>query len=85
MLGQFYGSLHRDDFRLTSDIEEVQGSIILISPSLSPIYNNNPGYRFVYLQKSNLDVTDYWQYLLDLEMTAGKTITVITLVINTLR
>ena len=80
VLGQFFGSLHRDDFRLASDIDQVSGSVILISPSLSPIYNNNPAYRFVYIQKPNLRTVDYRQYFLDLEITAGKMISVIVVV-----
>ncbi|RDD47884.1 Acid sphingomyelinase-like phosphodiesterase 3a [Trichoplax sp. H2] len=77
IVGQFFGSLHRDDFRLASDVNQQRGSFILISPSLSPIYNTNPAYRLVLFEPKTFAVMNYLQYFLDLELASGnETITI---------
>lgn len=55
--GLFFGHIHKDEFRA------YQTASLLAVPSITPIYDNNPGYRVVSAQ-ANGQPTDYWQYYL---------------------
>ena len=74
--GQFYAHIHKDDFRLQFGNETAPDglaskSFALFVPSLSPIYNNNPGFRVVSLDTESKTLVDYKQYYMDLVMATG--------------
>ncbi|EDO46874.1 predicted protein [Nematostella vectensis] len=68
---QLYGHVHRDDIRLQAiqgDEESVNRSFALLTPSVSPIFANNPSYRQFYLHPDQLVLLDYDQYFMDIVM-----------------
>ena len=74
--GQFYAHIHKDDFHLQFGNEAApeglaSKSFALLVPSLSPIYNNNPGFRVVSLDTETKTLVDYKQYCMDLVMATG--------------
>ena len=80
--GQLYGHTHQDDFHLqildTSNEEAEKAStksFLLIAPSISPIFSNNPAFRVMSLDTDQEALVDYDQYYLDLVIATGKTIT----------
>ena len=58
----FAGHTHSDDFRLIGD-EGKERQFILINPAISPVYQQNPGFRVV-SYRSNGTVTDQSTYYL---------------------
>ncbi|MEO6694769.1 MAG: hypothetical protein ABIY50_06710, partial [Ignavibacteria bacterium] len=59
----FAGHFHRDDFRvLHNTIRPV--SYIHITPSISPIYGNNPAYQIISYNKSSFQLLNYETYYL---------------------
>ena len=58
----FAGHTHSDDFRLIGD-EGKERRFILINPAISPVYQQNPGFRVV-SYRSNGTVTDQSTYYL---------------------
>ena len=77
-LGQLYGHTHGDDFHLqildAKDEEASTKSFILMAPSISPVYSNNPAFRVLSLNTNKQALVDYDQYYLDLVIATGKTI-----------
>ena len=77
--GQFFAHTHKDDFRLqTIPLDSSVGhqdlgkSFMLVAPSLSPVYHNNPAFRILSLDTEKLLITDYTQYYMDIVMATGK-------------
>lgn len=62
--------MHKDDFRLLRDSNGMS-SFMLLAPSISPIYSNNPSFRLMTLHKKEWKLLDYIQYYLDLDLTTG--------------
>ena len=84
--GQFFAHTHKDDFRLhltapeTSAPQQVGGkSFVLLAPSISPVYQNNPAFRVMSLDTEHLSLLDYSQYFMDLVMATGEILIKITL------
>ena len=73
--GQLYGHTHQDDFHLqilnATDEEASTKSFILIAPSISPIFHNNPAFRVLSLNTDKQALVDYDQYYLDLVIATG--------------
>jgi sphingomyelin phosphodiesterase acid-like 3 len=62
---QLYGHFHSDTFKLFMGPGEDPISFGLVSPSISPIFSNNPGFRiFDYDQQSGM-INDFRQYYAD--------------------
>jgi len=59
----FAGHFHRDDFRVIYDNGKPV-SYIHITPSVSPIYGNNPSYQIIDYDKSNFELKNYQTYYL---------------------
>ncbi|HMS34651.1 MAG TPA: metallophosphoesterase [Ignavibacteria bacterium] len=64
ILAQFAGHFHRDDFRIIYD-KERPVSYIHITPSVSPIYGNNPSYQIIEYDKKNFELLNYQTYFLN--------------------
>lgn len=75
--GQFYAHIHKDDFHLqTPDVHvssqsPMNKSFAILSPSVSPVYSNNPSFRLVYIDEQERALLDYDQYYMDLVMATG--------------
>ena len=79
ILGQFYAHTHRDDFHLQIlDAAEAEAekastkSFVLQTPSVSPVYSNNPAFKVFSLRTDLQALVDYDQYYLDLVVATGK-------------
>jgi len=59
----FAGHFHRDDFRVFYR-ENVPVSYIHITPSISPIYGNNPAYQIITYVKNSHELLNYDTYYL---------------------
>ncbi|MEO8665606.1 MAG: hypothetical protein ABI462_08910 [Ignavibacteria bacterium] len=59
--GAFGGHYHRDDFRVIYD-EKDPISFIHLTPSISPIYGNNPSYHIFKFDRSNHLLLNYETY-----------------------
>ena len=59
----FAGHFHRDDFRIIYDNDKPV-SYIHITPSVSPIYDNNPSYQIFEYDKNNYELKNYQTYYL---------------------
>ncbi len=72
ILGNFYGHVHAEEFRLlTHDSQEATKEgleiPVLITSSLSPIYGANPSYRLVEYDDKSGALLDYNTHYLDLD------------------
>jgi hypothetical protein len=70
LMGQLFGHLHSDEFRLIQ--EEGLSYPLLLASSITPIYGNNPSIRVVYYEQDSGLMLDYDTYYLDL-MTSDST------------
>ncbi|MDQ3021556.1 MAG: metallophosphoesterase [Bacteroidota bacterium] len=59
----FAGHFHRDDFRIFYD-EGIPISYIHITPSISPVYGNNPAYHIIQYNPANFELQNYRTYFL---------------------
>lgn len=59
----FAGHFHRDDFRIFYN-GNVPVSYLHITPSISPIYGNNPAYQIITYNKSDMQLSNYETYYL---------------------
>lgn len=46
-------------------------SFILLAPSVSPVYDNNPSFRVVSINPQEQALVDYEQYYMDLVLATG--------------
>ena len=76
---QFYGHTHQDKLKLlyqNQDFPAVQGEIMksymLLTPSITPIYENNPAFRFVTFNMEKKNIADYDQFYFDLVLSNGE-------------
>lgn len=60
----FAGHFHRDDFRIITK-QNIPVSYIHLTPSISPIYGNNPAYQIITYNKLNFDLINYETYYLN--------------------
>jgi len=63
---EFAGHVHRDDFRFVTDDTGEAIEMMHVFPSISPVYDNNPGYQLFTYDAGNFGVLDYTTYYLDL-------------------
>ncbi|KAK9506966.1 hypothetical protein O3M35_008805 [Rhynocoris fuscipes] len=70
IVGQFFGHLHSDTFRVVYNDMGRPVNWMLLAPAVSPKRTasgpNNPGVRLYKFETSNGQVLDYTQYYLDL-------------------
>ncbi|XP_031551912.1 acid sphingomyelinase-like phosphodiesterase 3a isoform X2 [Actinia tenebrosa] len=72
--GQFFAHIHKDDFHLQTQQVHMfsqppaNTSFAIFSPSVSPVYSNNPSFRVVYIDEEERALLDYDQYYLNLVM-----------------
>ena len=75
-IGQFYAHFHKDSFRFLQDDKRdpsiENSSFVLLIPSVSPVYRNNPSFRVVHVDPDLQALTDYEQYYMNLVMATGK-------------
>ncbi|XP_028412957.1 sphingomyelinase phosphodiesterase D-like isoform X2 [Dendronephthya gigantea] len=66
--GQIYAHFHKDSFRfLQADKKnDSLSSYILLMPSVSVVYKNNPNFRIVHLDPDRQAITDYEQFYMNL-------------------
>lgn len=62
----FAGHTHVDDFRLMTDGTGAAFGFIHITPAVSPVYDNNPGYQIFSLDRSSGIIENYETRFLDL-------------------
>ena len=56
----YAGHTHMDEYRLTgSEDGDFPGVAVLVNPSVSPLFGNNPGYRIAQAQGNGPDIYDY--------------------------
>jgi sphingomyelin phosphodiesterase acid-like 3 len=60
------GHTHMDDFRLTRDAKTSRSSFLIVTPAISPIFENNPGLQVLSYDRKTLSVLDYTTHRLDL-------------------
>lgn len=77
-LGQIYAHFHKDSFRFLQ-VDEKNGlfnnsSYILLMPSVSVVYRNNPNFRIVHLDPDLQAITDYEQLYMNLVIVTGEII-----------
>ncbi len=63
---EFAGHIHRDDFRFVTDGAGTAIEMMHVFPSISPIFDNNPGYQIFTYDVANFGVLDFTTYYLDL-------------------
>ncbi len=63
ILSQFAGHFHRDDFRIFYEGNNPV-SFIHITPSVSPVYDNNPAYQIFSYRKTDYSLLNYETYYL---------------------
>ena len=61
----FSGHFHRDDFRVFSE-DDRPYSFIHITPSISPVYANNPCYHVITYEPSSFSLVNYESYSINL-------------------
>jgi sphingomyelin phosphodiesterase acid-like 3 len=66
VMGQLFGHLHSDEFRLIEEEEEGLSYPLLLASSITPIYGNNPSIRVVHYDQDSGLMLDYDTYYLDL-------------------
>ncbi|XP_049951811.1 acid sphingomyelinase-like phosphodiesterase 3a [Schistocerca serialis cubense] len=76
IVGQFFGHLHADCFRVVYDTSGVPVSWIMVAPAVSPRRGHgsatNPGLRLYKFDTDTGKVLDYAQYFLDLQQVAAR-------------
>jgi len=65
IVGSFAGHTHMDDFRILWSKAKHPSGYIHISPSISPIFGNNPAFEVVSFDSAH-GITDYTAYNLQL-------------------
>jgi sphingomyelin phosphodiesterase acid-like 3 len=66
------GHTHMDDFRLARDGRTSRSSFLVVTPAISPIFQNNPGLHVLSYDRKTFSILDYITYQLDLAA-AGPT------------
>ncbi|XP_065829953.1 sphingomyelinase phosphodiesterase D-like [Oscarella lobularis] len=68
--GQLFAHMHKDDFKVFFADQKSpsvdQSSAMLFAPAISPVYNNNPAFRLMFLDDTSQTIADYRQWYLDL-------------------
>ncbi|KAF6207953.1 hypothetical protein GE061_016402 [Apolygus lucorum] len=76
IVGQFFGHLHSDTFRVIYNEGRVPVNWMLMAPAVSPRRTssgaNNPGVRLYKFETSTGQVLDYTQYYLDLNIANSR-------------
>ncbi len=67
----FAGHTHTDDFRLINTAG-VNKAFVLISPAISPVYDQNPGFRIVTFDSAGSLVDQSTYYLTNLKQASSK-------------
>lgn len=58
----FAGHTHMDDFRVLSDGDGVPYSFFHITPAISPLFGNNPGFQLWTYNRDSMTLLDYTTY-----------------------
>ncbi len=64
------GHSHMDEFRLVEGANGVEVPVE-VTPSISPVFGNNPGYRVIELQTDGASIENYQAFTLPLQETSG--------------
>ena len=68
--------MHKDDYRFFyADSDEPcveESAYLLLAGSISPVYDNNPSFRLVYVDDKTGDFVDYRKWYVNMATTAGK-------------
>jgi sphingomyelin phosphodiesterase acid-like 3 len=60
------GHTHMDDFRLARDDRTSRSSFLVVTPAISPMFENNPGLHVLSYDRKTFSILDYTTYNLDL-------------------
>jgi sphingomyelin phosphodiesterase acid-like 3 len=71
VIASFAGHTHNDDFRLVSKAG-INRAFVLIDPAVSPIYDQNPGFRIVTFARDGSLVDQTTYYLANLKQASSK-------------
>src|SRR5271166_4518680 len=71
VIASFAGHTHNDDFRLVN-AAGVNKSFVMIDPAVSPIYDQNPGFRVVMFDRGGLLTDQVTYYLTNLKQASSK-------------
>ena len=71
--GEFCGHTHMDDFRVVRDRGGKNVFLVHITPAISPVHNNNPGFQAMLYDKKTGGYKDMATYYLSNLETAGPT------------
>jgi sphingomyelin phosphodiesterase acid-like 3 len=66
VVGMFSGHTHYDDFRVVSSIQGKPLMFNHITPAVSPVRNNNPGFQVMEYDRETGEIADMATYYLDL-------------------
>ena len=66
------GHTHMDDFRLALDRGTGRSSFLVVTPAISPIFENNPGLHVLSYDRKTFSVLDYTTHQLDLATGSSK-------------
>jgi sphingomyelin phosphodiesterase acid-like 3 len=72
VVASFAGHTHADDFRVIG-ASGVRPQFVLIDPAISPIYDQNPGFRIVNFRSDGTLADQTTYYLTNLKQAGGKT------------
>ncbi|WP_300160160.1 metallophosphoesterase [Solidesulfovibrio sp.] len=69
----FVGHTHNDDFRLITSYDGSGAAELLrVTPSISPVFGNNPGYQIYTYDPMTYSLVDETTYVLDLQSSAPQ-------------
>lgn len=74
IIGSFAGHIHMDSFELVCQaIDKRAVSFVHITPAISPLFGNNPGFKILKYNRDSASVIDYETHYLNLgQATAGS-------------
>jgi len=73
--GSFAGHTHMDSFELVCQgIDKKAASFVDITPAISPLFGNNPGFKIFKYNRESADLIDYETYYLNLGAATGGVI-----------
>lgn len=64
IISAFAGHFHRDDYRVFINERRLPVSYLLVTPSISPVYDNNPSYKIFSYDTSGFNIINFDSYYL---------------------
>jgi hypothetical protein len=73
IIGSFAGHMHMDTFELIQSTDHQAISFVHVTPAISPLFGNNPGFKLFSYNRRSFAPRDYTTYYLDLTTASGQT------------